>query len=70
MEHEKLEQIAVDIAEIKVDLKYHVHRTDLLESSVEVLKRDSTLARGAIYFVGFIGTLATITDVCIKLFRH
>lgn len=31
---EKIEEIRVDIAEIKVDLKYHIKRTDELEKMV------------------------------------
>jgi hypothetical protein len=70
MENDKLQQIAVDIAEIKVDLSYHIKRCDLLETSVEVLKKDSNRAKGAIYFIGFLGTVASITDVVIKIFHR
>jgi len=62
--------IKTDIAVVRTDLNYHITRTNLLEDSVEILKKDSNLARGAIYFVGFLGTLATITDVLVKLFHH
>jgi len=70
MDDHKLDKICTDITEIKADLKYHVHRTDLLETSVEVLKKDSNLARGAIYFVGFLGTLASIVDIALKIFHR
>ena len=65
-----LSDIKVDIAEIKVDVAHHIKRCDLLEQSVDILKSETSMARGALYAIGLLGTLATIADVYFKIFRR
>lgn len=59
-----MEEIKVDIAEIKTDLKYHIKRTDLLEEMVRPAYHMSMFLKigGAVAV-----TIATILTVIFKL---
>ena len=65
-----ISEIKTDVAVMKVDVAHHIKRCDLLEDSVEVLKKNSAMAQGAVYFIGFVATLATIVDVYLKISHH
>ena len=50
------------IAEIQVDIKYHIKRTDLLEVEVENLKKKSYKWQGALIALGILGTILGIVN--------
>jgi hypothetical protein len=58
--HKDMGIVKSEVSAIKVDLKEHMRRTALLEASLEKVKIDVTLAKGAI---GLLGVLATIVSV-------
>lgn len=69
MENDKLDKICTDIAEIKVDLREHVRRTELLEDSVDELKKQSYQIKGAAAFIKLMGIFAAIAEA-VHLWIH
>jgi hypothetical protein len=62
-------KIQVDIAEIKVDLKHHVKRTDDLQNMVQPLVDLRREIKGVVKLIYLISALATIVE-CARMFWH
>lgn len=62
-------QMQVDIAEIKVDLKHHVKRTDQLQDMIQPLINLHKEVKGAVKLVYLLSALATIIEV-VRAFYH
>lgn len=58
---EKLSDIRAELVAIRVDVNYHIHRTNLLEERFEKLDKDMTKFQGFFTVGGWIvGVAATI----------
>jgi len=62
--YESLGEIKAELIAIKIDLNFHIHRTNLLEQKFDSLDRDVTKLRGFFAIGGWIvATCATVLTV-------
>ena len=61
--HTKVCEIKEDIAEIKVDVRHHIKRSDMHEISIMELSRFKERVLGAIALLAFLGTMITVYEV-------
>ena len=59
---DKIEEIRVDIAEIKVDLKYHIKRTDELEKMVLPIYKFKIWLQYTVVLAGAISALLAFKE--------
>lgn len=78
---QKLDKISEELAEINItlveqnkDLKYHIHRTNLLEDHVKILEnklnpidKHISMVEGGLKLVGILATLTTLAMGIVKL---
>ena len=60
---EDIAEIKTSIAEIKVDVRHHIRRTDQLEDRVLTLNVTKERLLGAVGFIGFLATILAIARV-------
>lgn len=66
-------ELKVEQAEIKVDVKYHIKRTDIAEENIEILRKEvqplfkfRDYVMGALKLIGLLGVLATIVMATVE----
>lgn len=65
---ETLERISPELVAIKVDLKYHIQRTTLLEETLEIHKKALTRLTGFFSIGGWlVGIVATVLTILSQL---
>lgn len=58
-----IQEIKVDIAEIKVDLKYHIKRTDELEKMVLPIYKFKIWIQYTLVFVSALATIYSLKEI-------
>jgi ElaB/YqjD/DUF883 family membrane-anchored ribosome-binding protein len=57
---EDIASVKSNIEDIKDDLAHHIHRTEINEQAIEVLKKHMWMSTGGVAAVGFLLTLITL----------
>lgn len=66
--HESLYSISARLTAIETDLKYHIARTDMLETQFKLLDKDVTKLKGFFSIGGWVvGIIATILTLLAKI---
>lgn len=60
--HENIEKIKEDIGEIKVDLRTHIKRTDLLEAEVQPVAKFVNFLKWFAFMSGIVGSLYALIE--------
>lgn len=65
--HEGLYLINSRLVAIETDLRYHIARTDQLESQMVILDKDITKVKGFFMYAGWIlGGIATVSAILVQ----
>ena len=64
----KLAQVNISIAEIKVDVAHHIKRTDLLEKQIEPMKQHASELAGVVKFFKFMALVIGLIEA-VRMFH-